>query len=166
MALITRTDKGSKLSIAEMDGNLNFLHPSMNLRYYTDLDKLHYEFNAFSGIKIMSDSGTAEGSNESGYDLTALPSDIPGKIIKFTFNPSFKVTSLTGFNLLTGLKDIGTASAMELMSNSGFTATMIDTLFTQLPSTTNTATIKVNFTPGASGCTPSIATAKGYTVVT
>lgn len=67
--------------------------------------------------------------------------------------------------LLSSLEDIGTTVALRFVNN-GLTAEIIDDLFTQLPTTTKTATINVNGNPGANTCDTSIATGKGYTVVT
>jgi hypothetical protein len=44
-------------------------------------------------------------------------------------------------------------------------ALTINSLFTQLPITIETATINVSGNPGAATCNPTIATGKGYTVV-
>jgi hypothetical protein len=73
-------------------------------------------------------------------------------------------TSIKNVQLLQSLKDIGTELAVDLRGN--LTAELIDQFFTDLPSTTKTATIRVNTNPGAATCDPTIATAKGYTVVT
>ena len=74
------------------------------------------------------------------------------------------ITSFKNANLLSQLENIGTSQALQFVNN-GLTQSVIDDLFTQLPSTTNTATINVNGNPGAATCNPAIATAKGYTVV-
>jgi hypothetical protein len=67
-------------------------------------------------------------------------------------------------NLLTNLEDVGTGTAFNLSLNQ-LTASEINSIFTQLPLTTNVATINVSGNPGAATCDPTIATAKGYTVV-
>jgi len=74
------------------------------------------------------------------------------------------ITSFKNANLLSELKNIGTSAALQFVNN-GLTQSVINNLFTQLPLTTNTATINVNGNPGAATCDPTIATAKGYTVV-
>jgi hypothetical protein len=77
-------------------------------------------------------------------------------------------TTILGFKnaaLLKSLKDIGTAAALSITSRN-LTAEIIDDLFTQLPATTQTATIVVTGNPGAATCDTTIATAKGYTVTT
>ena len=68
-------------------------------------------------------------------------------------------------NLLTNLEDAGTTSAF-IARYGNLTATAINQLFTDLPLTTKTATINVSNNPGSATCDPTIATAKGYTVVT
>jgi hypothetical protein len=67
-------------------------------------------------------------------------------------------------NLLTNLENRGTNPAFILSSNQ-LTASEINSIFTQLPATTKVATIIVDGNPGAATCDPTIATAKGYTVV-
>lgn len=83
-----------------------------------------------------------------------------------TFVGAGAVTTIRNAQLLTGLKDVGTSSAVVLVSTLGLTATVINSFFTQLPATTLTATIVVTGNPGAATCNPTIATAKGYTVTT
>ena len=75
------------------------------------------------------------------------------------------VTTIRNAQLLTGLKNVGTSNAVSLNSSLGLTATVINSFFTQLPATILTATIVVTGNPGALTCDPTIATAKGYTVV-
>lgn len=75
------------------------------------------------------------------------------------------VTTIRNAQLLTGLKNVGTSSAAILGSSLGLTATVINSFFTQLPVTTKTATLDVRSNPGAATCDPTIATAKGYTVL-
>lgn len=66
---------------------------------------------------------------------------------------------------LTKLEDIGTSQAVYLRNNQ-LTDTKLNEFFTALPSTTKTVTINVGANPGSATCDPSIATAKGYIVVT
>ena len=75
------------------------------------------------------------------------------------------VTTIRNAQLLTGLKDVGTQSAVVLGPSLGLTDTLINSFFTQLPATILTATIVVAGNPGALTCDPTIATAKGYSVV-
>jgi hypothetical protein len=51
-------------------------------------------------------------------------------------------------------------------SYANLTATAINQLFTDLPPTTKTATISVANNTGSATCDPTIATSKGYIVVT
>jgi hypothetical protein len=74
------------------------------------------------------------------------------------------VTSIIGAEFLQNLEDVGTTVALNLRS-AGMSAEVIDSLFTQLPSTEKTATINVSTQPGAATCDPTIATSKGYTVI-
>jgi hypothetical protein len=75
------------------------------------------------------------------------------------------ITSFKNAKFLTALKNAGTTNALVL-ANLGLTNSVINDLFTQLPTTINTATIDVRLNPGSATCDPTIATAKGYTVVT
>jgi hypothetical protein len=65
---------------------------------------------------------------------------------------------------LTSLEDSGTKIAL-LLGNNNFSAETLNQLFTDLPATSKTATINVGNNPGAATCDDSIATNKGYTVV-
>ena len=79
------------------------------------------------------------------------------------------ISNFRNAQLLNGLEDVGTFIAFELNSGGGTVQTTAETLndlFTQLPFTTRTATIDVKGNIGAATCDPSIATAKGYTVIT
>ena len=75
------------------------------------------------------------------------------------------VVEFKNVNLLTSLEDIGTAACLAL-GNKNLTDTVINDFFTQLPTTTKTATIDVRDNTGSATCDTSIATAKGYTIVT
>jgi len=74
------------------------------------------------------------------------------------------IVQIKNANLLTNLEDAGTLTALILHSNS-LTASEINSLFTQLPKTTKTATINISNNPGTATCNTSIATSKGYTVI-
>jgi hypothetical protein len=80
-------------------------------------------------------------------------------------NTGATITSFKNANFLTRLQDAGTIRALTVR-NLGLTSSVINDLFTQLPPTTRTATIDVRNNPGAATCNPTIATAKGYIVVT
>jgi hypothetical protein len=75
------------------------------------------------------------------------------------------ITTFKNVNFLTEVKNVGTLIGVNI-ANMGLSAATINQFFTDLPTTIKTATISVNGNPGAATCTPSIATAKGYTVVT
>jgi hypothetical protein len=75
------------------------------------------------------------------------------------------ITTITNASVLSSLEDIGTAVAVNA-SNGSLGTEAIDQFFTDLPVTTKTATINVAGASGAATCDPSIAQAKGYTVVT
>ena len=64
----------------------------------------------------------------------------------------------------TYLENVGTSAALDLKDNM-MTAETINKLFNDLPATILTATIRVTGNPGALTCDPTIATAKGYSVV-
>ena len=81
-------------------------------------------------------------------------------------NPGLRnITTFRNANFLISLKDSGTTQSLSL-TNSNMSAVTINTLFTQLPITIETATINVSGNPGAATCDPTIATSKGYIVVT
>lgn len=73
--------------------------------------------------------------------------------------------TLKNASLLLGLEDLGTFASFRIYY-ANLTDVAINELFTDLPPTTKTATINVSNNPGSATCDPTIATAKGYTVVT
>ena len=81
-----------------------------------------------------------------------------------SFN-TYAFLSIKNVGLLSNLQDLGTTIAWNL-NNKGLSAILINNVFTQLPITTNVATLDVRNNPGAATCDPTIATAKGYTVIT
>ena len=103
-----------------------------------------------------------------------------GSVIDFKFFPKLKrlntasgsgtwvgtpLTTILNANVLTDLEDEGTTIALNF-AQANFSAPTLNQLFTDLPATTKTATIRVTGNPGAATCDTSIATNKGYTVVT
>jgi hypothetical protein len=66
---------------------------------------------------------------------------------------------------LTNIENLGTSVALNL-TNHPLNKSALDQLFTDLPATNKTATIRVTGCSGAATCDTSIATNKGYTVVT
>jgi len=93
----------------------------------------------------------------------------PPIIPHIKFSRYVSVAEFKNAALLTNLKDSGTTPSLVLGDGgvqSVISAETLNDLFTQLPATNKTATIDVKFTTGAATCDPTIATAKGYTVVT
>jgi hypothetical protein len=80
-------------------------------------------------------------------------------------NTGGTVVSFKNAKMLSSLEDVGTSEALRFQS-SFMTTEVINDLFTQLPPTNKTATLYVANNPGSATCDPSIATAKGYTVIT
>lgn len=72
---------------------------------------------------------------------------------------------IIGGQYLTGLADAGTSVAFNA-SNNNMSATAIDDFFTDLPTASYTATLNFQNNTGSATCDPTIATAKGYTVIT
>lgn len=83
---------------------------------------------------------------------------------------SANVTAIKNAALLYTLEDYGTRKSFNFATNDNnkfdISADVLNDFFKQLPSTTKTATLDVRGATGAATCTPSIATAKGYTVIT
>lgn len=75
------------------------------------------------------------------------------------------ITQFKNARLLGNLEDIGTSTGLVIY-NLGLTDSVINDFFTQLPTTLKTVTIDVRYNPGSATCDPSIATSKGYTVIT
>jgi len=121
-----------------------------------------------SGISIFNRNIGDDGNIE--IDFSCIGSNV------ININAVPNITILNGgitlfrnAELLTNLKDIGTRPAIDITATAFpivCSAETLNDLFTQLPPTTYTASIKINSTTGAATCDPSIATAKGYTVVT
>jgi len=75
------------------------------------------------------------------------------------------ITTLLNAQDLTSLENVGTIIAANL-SNCSIGEAALNQFFTDLPATSKTATINVAGNPGAATCDTTIATNKGYTVVT
>jgi hypothetical protein len=116
-----------------------------------------YEF----GISNSNNINIVSGAN-SVVNMLGLGDPSKYKLVKLS---SLGIIKVKNANLLTNLQDEGTSKALNLSQNY-LTAIEINSLFAQLPSTTKTATINVSANDGSATCTPSIATSKGYTVVT
>lgn len=74
------------------------------------------------------------------------------------------VTSIKNAKLLTSVADIGTIQGITI-TNGQLSATALNAFFTDLPTASATCTINASGNPGSATCNPTIATAKGYTVV-
>ena len=66
---------------------------------------------------------------------------------------------------MTGLANSGTSIAFNAYGNN-MSDTAIDAFFTDLPTASYTATLNFQNNTGSATCDPTIATAKGYTVIT
>lgn len=215
MALITRQGKGSKLTIQEMDGNLEYLqslsattvvtdYPETSpelagTRFWYNGNEWHYmtqeEIDSINWTGLVTVGFPApttksfndyilRNGNTSYYLINYLEANLPGSTfildflglgypnfvkysIFFSTGPGgeFTITDIKNAQLLTSLEDIGTKKSI-VINYANLTDEIIDDLFTQLPTTTKTATINVSNNPGSATCDPTIATAKGYTVIT
>jgi hypothetical protein len=225
MSLITRQQKGSKLTIQEMDGNLEYLQslsattilteypettPELaGTRFWYKGNEWHYMTqaeidstewtglvdvgfpapvskvpnipilldtnenfkeltipNSFSTISIIdnliSSSPTIEKIDFVG--LGVLVNRI--KILNFRSNGT--TLDIINSQLLKNLEDIGTTIALNFsgLGIHEISSNTLNKLFTELPSTNKTVTIRLIQVTGAATCDPTIATAKGYTVIT
>lgn len=105
-------------------------------------------------------------SPQEGYILDFLGVGLIHDIKRFNFaTTSIPLpSSIKNAALLKNLEDNGTRESFKISAY--LTAELINDFFTQLPTTTKTATLNVSGNPGAVTCDPTIATAKGYTVIT
>jgi hypothetical protein len=88
----------------------------------------------------------------------------PNKADTVSISFSSNIIGFRNAMLLVSLKDQGTTIAFSALSLV-MSASSINDLFTQLPLTTNVATINVAGNPGAATCNTTIATGKGYIVI-
>jgi hypothetical protein len=103
-----------------------------------------------------------DGASQYGNTVDFLPFS---KYISLDFKNLSSLTNILNGSSLISLEDGGTFPALEI-NNCGFSESTLNQFFTDLPATTKTATINVVGNPGAATCDPTIATNKGYTVVT
>ncbi len=75
------------------------------------------------------------------------------------------VEEIIGGEYLIGLADAGTGQAF-IANDCNMSAAKIDAFFTDLPTASYTATLDFRNNPGSATCDTSIATNKGYTVIT
>jgi hypothetical protein len=85
-------------------------------------------------------------------------------MLSFSGASNLTITEFKNAVLLNNLEDEGTTHSL-LLQNLGLTDLVINSLFAQLPITTNVVTLNVSSNPGSLTCDPTIATAKGYTVI-
>lgn len=113
----------------------------------------------------------AEGAN---VESTSLDLFYLGNIqkVRYAINvlatPATTFTAIHGAELLSSLQDSGTKAACQFVGNSGnmtMDAAVIDQFFEDLPTITQTATISFFNVSGQGACDPTIATAKGWTIV-
>lgn len=135
-----------------------------------------YNLSIYSGCRYRADSSpliqnslpTIFIDNPSDIKIDFLGLGNPALYNKVILNPNTSgavITEIKNVKLLTSLKDNGTELSLDLR-NVGLTKALIDFIFVELPNTTEQATINVSGSPGTSTCDPTIATAKGYTVIT
>ena len=99
-------------------------------------------------------------------DMVGLGNPTKYSTLPFLTNPEgTRTITIKNAELLSGLRDEGTYIAVRF-NFTGLTATALNNFFTALPPTTFTATINVANNPGSLTCSPTIATSKGYTVIT
>lgn len=132
------------------DGAMKLIYPPANILFLYPEARL-----VASGYSLGFNAATAG---------TIVDFKILGPYLDQFFLASQTITTFKNVNFLTAVQDIGTAVAIS-MTGAGLSAATINQFFTDLPTTTKTATINVVNNPGSGTCTPSIATAKGYTVV-
>ena len=102
---------------------------------------------------------------------TSYPTGLKRYIYMLSVAPfSTTITAIRNAALLHTLEDVGTTRAFTISANNDnkfdVSADVLNDFFKQLPKTTKTATLDVRGASGSTTCTPSIATQKGYTVVT
>ncbi len=89
---------------------------------------------------------------------------IGSKLISVLSFGKNSLTTVLGADQLTKIKNVGTGTAVNF-TGEAFDAEGINQFFTDLPVATATATLDFRNNPGSATCDPTIATAKGYTVL-
>jgi len=134
------------------DGAMKFIYPPADLLFLLPEAK----FNFLNGSITML-SGNSHGS--------VADFKVFGPYLeRIVLNGITSITTFKNVSFLTEVRNIGTDIAISL-NGMGLSAATINQFFTDLPTTTKTATINVASNTGSAACTPSIATAKGYIVV-
>jgi hypothetical protein len=117
-------------------------------------------------IFVNNNIGYSNGSQQTGTIVNFMPLSRCRNIrLAWEHGGNGPITTLLNGHTLSALKNDGTTIALDLLSQS-LSQSAINVFFTELPVTSNTASIRVAGNPGAATCDPSIATDKGYTVVT
>ena len=153
-SLLQAADKNAaRKTIGQVAPDFQAIYPNQTRKYS------RYSPNA----STIDDSGDT-------LDFTQLPLEIIVTIDSFVDNSVTKsVQQIIGGQYLSGLEDFGTEVAFSMNSQESghqMSASGINQFFTDLPSTTKTATLDFQYNPGSLTCDASIATAKGYTVIT
>lgn len=99
------------------------------------------------------------------YKFVANAPSIGGLPSHITAGLENSIEQIIGGEYLTGLSNSGTGVAF-IASDNNLSDTAIDAFFTDLPTASYTATLDFQSNPGSATCDPTIATAKGYTVIT
>jgi hypothetical protein len=138
-----------------------------------------YQFFPNGTYFIIADVGTYIQKTGDTLDFSLYPESAK-LLFKFDtniFSPGFGTPSyitagfekaleqIIGGQYLTGLANSGTSIAFNAYGNN-MSDTAIDAFFTDLPTASYTATLNFQNNTGSATCDPTIATAKGYTVIT
>jgi hypothetical protein len=143
------------------------LNKRPNREVLTDLtypELYGYNYNNTFGIDTEVSPITLDPSDVIRINLLGYSKP---ELIKMIASGDFgnNVSFFEGAEFLQSLEDAGTSACFSLVSQN-FSNTEINKIFTALPSTLKTATINVANNPGTLTCDPSIATSKGYIVIT
>lgn len=128
-------------------------------------------FTDFTGLTVFYPAGGGSGLSPITFPTVSslTTADLVGAgnaaRIRFFGISNSQVNLIRNGKLLKNVEDQGTQDGINITSNQ-LSATALNNFFTDLPSTSVTCTIRVSGNPGAATCNPTIATAKGYTVVT
>ena len=160
--LIKRRELQRPLAPSEMDSNFEMIENVINNNVgggakYNFPPYLIGPFNLYSNM--------AEIIYDFDYVIDFSKINNVSMLCSFSTDWRLKLSDIIGSEFLTGIRDFGTYPALNF-ANSNISSVVIDKLFTELPITNKVATIDVSYNPGSSACDPSIATAKGYIVIT
>lgn len=142
--------------------------------YFTGDIDVSFVGNTFGSfyVNIIADFKLSWANKEITLDVLGLGDPTKATTITapwtsfFGGSPTIFLTVInSSVRLLTNLENQGTSAAVQF-NNTELSDTAIDAFFTELPPTIKTATINVQNNPGSGTCDPTIATLKGYIVVT